>query len=166
MSWRVVNRNEPPPRAEEPALSEALRAKIRGFFGRYETKRAALLPALHLVQDELGWISWQAQEEVAELLGLPASDVQDVVTFYSHFWTQPRGRKTVVVCRSIACELLGANEVLEECRRVLGIGEHQTTADGEYSLMTEECLAACCGAPATPRRRWISHAWPDCRPRA
>jgi NADH-quinone oxidoreductase subunit E len=128
-------------------LSPALQDKIRSFFDRYETKRAAMLPALHVVQDELGYVSWQAMEEVAEVLEVASSDVFDVATFYTHFWTKPKGEKVVMICRSIACELLGANELLAECKKVLGIGEHETTSDGRYSLMTEECLAACDHGP-------------------
>jgi NADH-quinone oxidoreductase subunit E len=147
MAWKVINRAEKPPAADGPVISDALAEKIRGMFGRYETRRAVLLPALHMVQDELGYISWQAMEEVANLLEIPASDVFDTVSFYTYFWTHPRGRKTVMVCRSISCEVLGGNAVLDECKKVLGIEEHQTTADGEYSLVTEECLAACDHGP-------------------
>ncbi len=147
MAWKTINRNEPPPEAEGPLLSDAVKEKIRSFFPRYETKRAAILPALHIVQNELGRVSWQAMREVAEVLEVPPSDVFDVVSFYTHFWTEPKGTKTVMVCRSITCELMGGNEVLAECKRVLGINEHETTPDGKYSLMTEECLAACDHAP-------------------
>ena len=147
MAWKAVNRSEKAAAAEGPALSEALKDKIRSFFPRYETKRAVLLPALHMIQDDLGYIGWQAMEEVAELLEIPASDVFGTVSFYTYLWTQPRGAKVVTVCRSISCELVGANEVLAECKKVLGIDEHQTTPDGKYSLMTEECLACCDHAP-------------------
>jgi NADH-quinone oxidoreductase subunit E len=147
MAWKAVNRKEKPAAGEGPVLSEALKEKIRSFFPRYETKRAVLLPALHMIQDDLGYIGWQAMEEVAELLEIPASDVFGTVSFYTYLWTQPRGAKVVTVCRSISCELMGANEVLAECKKVLGIDEHQTTPDGKYSLMTEECLACCDHAP-------------------
>ncbi len=147
MAWKIIDRKVQPERADEPLLSEGLKEKIRAFFPRYETKRAVILPALHVVQDELGCVSWQAQQEVAELLELPASDIFDVVTFYTYFWTKPRGKKVVTVCRSISCEAMGANEVLAECKAVLGIGEHETTADGAFSLQTEECLAVCDHAP-------------------
>ncbi len=71
----------------------------------------------------------------------------DVVSFYTHFWTHPRGRKTIVLCRSLTCELMGGKAVLEALQQKLGIREHETTPDGEWSLMTEECLAACEHAP-------------------
>jgi NADH-quinone oxidoreductase subunit E len=130
-----------------PLLTEAVRKKIRSFFGRYETKRAVLLPALHIVQNALGHVSPQAMIEIAELLEIHPSDVIDTISFYTHFWTQPKGEKVITVCRSISCELMGGNEVLEELKKRLGIDEHETTPDGRYSLVTEECLAGCDHAP-------------------
>ncbi len=130
-----------------PGLSEAAQEKIRAFFPRYPTRRAVLLPALHIAQDALGYVSLRAMRQIAELLDLPPSAVLDVVSFYTHFWMRPKGRKVIVVCRSLTCELLGGRAVLEAVERKLGIGEHQTTPDGAYSLMTEECLAACEHAP-------------------
>jgi len=128
-------------------LDEPTRAKIRSFFPRYQTKRAALLPALHVVQNTLGHVSWQAMVEIAGLLEIHPSDVFDTISFYTHFWTHHRGRKVITACRSISCELLGANQVLDAFKNELGIDEHQTTPDGAYSLTTEECIAACEYAP-------------------
>lgn len=146
MSWKAIDRRTAPADAG-PGLSEAVREKIRSFFGRYPTKRAAVLPALHVAQDAIGYISLRAMREIAELLEINPSDVADVVTFYTHFWTRPKGRKVIVICRSLTCQLMGQREVQAAVERHLGIGEHGTTADGRYSLMTEECLAACDHAP-------------------
>ena len=148
MAWETINRNEPVVDSEGAAvLSEGVRDKIRSFFPRYATKRAVLLPALHVVQRALGYVSWKAMVEVAELLEIHPSDVFDTVSFYTHFWTKPRGEKMITVCRSISCELLGGRKVLDAVKEHLGIGEHDTTADGEYSLVTEECLAGCDHGP-------------------
>jgi len=147
MAWKTINRNEPQAETDQPILRDALRDKIRSFFPRYDVKRAAILPALHMIQDDQGHISWKAMAELAELLEIPVADVFDTVSFYSYLWTHPRGEKVVMVCRSISCEILGANAVLEECKNVLGIDEHETTPDGKFSLMTEECLATCDHAP-------------------
>jgi NADH-quinone oxidoreductase subunit E len=106
-----------------------------------------MLPALHMAQDALGYVSLRAMRDIAELLELPPSSVMDVVSFYTHFWTHPRGEKTIVLCRSLTCELMGGNEVLAALQEKLGIGDHETTPDGKWSLMTEECLAACDHAP-------------------
>ncbi|MCA9253778.1 MAG: NAD(P)H-dependent oxidoreductase subunit E [Phycisphaerales bacterium] len=146
MAWKAIDRVNAPAE-ESPSLSEPLKEKIRGFFDRYPTKRAVLIPALHMIQDDHGYVGWKAMEEVAELLEITPSDVFDTVSFYSHFWTHPKGEKVVMACRSISCDLLGADRVLDECKKVLGIGDHETTPDGKYSLMTEECLAACDHGP-------------------
>ncbi len=148
MSWPTIDRNTPViPADAPPVLSEALREKIRSFLPRYPSRRAALLPALHVVQDALGHVGWQAMQEIAEVLEIPPSQVFDTISFYTHFWQHPKGRKVIVLCRSLSCDLLGSQAVAEAIRRHLGIGEHETTADGEYSFVTEECLGVCEHAP-------------------
>lgn len=148
MAWKAIDRQAPAYDPEAPPLiPENLRQKIRGLFQRYETKRAALLPALQMTQDTLGHISHQTMVEIAELLDMHPSQVIDTLSFYTHFWTHPRGQKVVMVCRSLTCQLMGANDVLDQCKKHLGIDEHQTTKDQNYSLITEECLAGCDHAP-------------------
>jgi len=148
MVWQTVDRNLPVAEPDAaPCLSEPIRERIRSFFPRYETKRAVLLPALHVVQNALGHVSWQAMIEVAELLEIHPSDVMDTLSFYTHFWTHHKGKKVIMACRSIACEIMGAGAVLEELKARLGVGEHGTTPDGQYSLVTEECIAGCDYAP-------------------
>lgn len=148
MAWKAIDRISPIVDADaEPVLSEAVKVKIRSFFDRYETKRAVLLPALHVVQNALGSIPWQAMVEIAELLEIHPSDVIDTISFYTHFWTHPKGRKVITVCRSLTCEVMGGAAVLEELKKQLGIDEHETTPDGKYSLVTEECLACCDHGP-------------------
>ncbi len=144
MAWKALDRrtavvDEKAP----PVLSEGVREKIRSFFPRYETKRAALLPALHVVQDALGHIGPQAIKEIAGLLEITPASVLDTISFYTHFWQHPKGRKVIVVCRSLSCQLMGSETVLNAIKDELGIDEHGTTPDGRYSLVTEECLAAC-----------------------
>lgn len=147
MSWSTINRRTVDEHHRGPGLSAAAKDKIRSLFARYPTKRAVMLPALHIAQDEIGYCSLTAMEEIAELLEVAPSQVLDVVTFYTHFWTHPKGRKTIVVCRSISCELMGQKELQAALQAKLGVGEHETTEDGAWSLMTEECLAACDHAP-------------------
>lgn len=148
MSWKVIDRNEKVADPKSPpVLGEAVREKIRSFFPRYETKRAVLLPALHVVQDACGYISYPAMVEIAALLDIHPSDVIDTISFYTHFWTHPKGEKVITVCRSISCEVMGGAALLEEIKAKLGVDEHGTTADGRFSLATEECLAGCDHAP-------------------
>jgi NADH-quinone oxidoreductase subunit E len=129
-----------------PGLSEAVKAKTARFSrgirpaGR-AAAGAATLPGC------IGLRLAAGDARVAELLELSPAAVMDVVSFYTHFWTHPRGRKTIVLCRSLTCELMGGKAVLEALQQKLGIREHETTPDGEWSLMTEECLAACEHAP-------------------
>ncbi len=147
MSWQTIDRTTVAEEKLGPGLSDAVRDKVRGFFPRYATKQAALLPALHITQNALGYVSLQAMRDIAELLELTPAQVLGVVSFYTHFWTHPRGRKTIVLCRSLSCELMGGKAVKDAIQRQLGIGEHETTPDGRYSYMTEECLAQCDDAP-------------------
>lgn len=147
MSWKVVDRTTVAEGKLGPGLSDAVKDKIRAFFPRYPNKRAVMLPALHIAQDSVGYVSLQAMRDIAELLEVTPAQVMDVVTFYTHFWTHPKGKKVVMLCRSISCDLLGAGKLKDAVEKKLGIGEHGTTADGQYSFMTEECLAACDHAP-------------------
>lgn len=148
MGWKTIDRTVPVVAPDAaPVLTEAVREKIRSFFPRYDTKRAVLLPALHVVQDALGHVSFPAMKEIAAVLEIPPSAVMDTLSFYTHFWTHPKGDKVVTVCRSISCEVMGGREVLDAVKLQLGIEEHQTTPDGKYSLATEECLAGCDHAP-------------------
>jgi NADH-quinone oxidoreductase subunit E len=148
MAWQVIHRETSAiaPGAK-PLLTAEIRAKIAGFFPKYETKRAVLIPALHVAQEALGHVSYQVMKEIADFLELPASDVLDTTSFYSHFWTHDRGQKVIVVCRSLTCQVMGHGALLESLKSHLGIGEHETTADGQWSLMTEECLGACDSGP-------------------
>ena len=144
MAWNALDRRTPAADdADAPLLDEAVKQKTLAFVSRYPSRRAALLPALHIVQDTYGYLSHRAMRDVAELLELAPAAVLDTVSFYTHFWTHPRGRKLVMVCRSLSCELTGGREVLDAIKSHLGIDEHGTTADGTYSLVTEECIGAC-----------------------
>ena len=148
MSWKTIDRNSPVFNPDAPpVLTDAVREKIRSFFPRYDTKRAVLLPALHVVQDALGYVPWQAMKEIAGVLEIHPSDVMDTISFYTHFWTDPKGKKVITACRSLSCELMGGAAVLDEIKRQLDVEEHHATADGRYSLATEECLAGCDFAP-------------------
>jgi NADH-quinone oxidoreductase subunit E len=114
---------------------------------RYPTRMAACIPALHLCQDQNGWISDDIVTWVAHRLDLPPAHVKGVVTFYTLFNQKPVGKHQVWVCRTLPCALRGAGEVLEHCEKKLGIKPGETTADGQVTLRTAECLASCGTAP-------------------
>lgn len=128
-----------------PAMARELTEKI---LPRYERAAGALLPALHMVQHEYGWVPPQAMMEIAAALKLAPADVLDTASFYEEYWLRPRGTHVVAVCRSIACECLGQRDVTEAASRHLGIEVGETTDDGSVTLIELECLGACAGAPA------------------
>ena len=115
---------------------------------RYPVKRSALLPALHLVQDQEGWISSEAIEYLASLLELTPAQVHDTASFYTMYRFRPEGRHHIDVCTNLSCALAGADGLITKLCDRLGIREGETTADGEFTVHRAECLAACGGATA------------------
>jgi len=113
-----------------------------------ERRKAALLAALHLAQDELGWLSEPAMEYVGFRLDVPPVRVREVATFYTMYRLRPVGRHHIGVCNSVSCWAMGAEKLLRQCSEVLGIRTGETTGDGHFSLEEVACLAACGGAPA------------------
>jgi NADH-quinone oxidoreductase subunit E len=126
---------------------ESLRPEAEAIVGRYEHKRAAMLPVLRLIQERLGAITLEAQEWVGQLLGVAPAHVHEVVTFYTLFFQRPVGRHVVSVCHNLSCHLAGAPAILAHCRQRLGIEVGETTEDGRVTLLAVECLCACEGAP-------------------
>ncbi len=136
-------------RRAEPYLTLAMQATLRDtYLPRYERSQGALLPALHMLQHEYGWIPPQAMLEVAEFLKLKPSDVIDTASFYEEYWLKPKGKHLVQVCRSIACEFCGQREVSEACKRALNVDVGETTDDGRFTLVELECIGSCGTAPA------------------
>lgn len=128
-------------------ITQALRPQMDYITAQYESKRAALLPLLHLVQEKEGLISPQAEQEVADYLGLPVAQVHEVISFYHLFRQKPQGKCHFSVCQTTACCLLGAEEVIEYIEQKLGIKPGEVTPDGKFSLGLVECLGACEIAP-------------------
>ncbi len=129
-------------------LTDEMVERIKAFFPRYPNKQAVTLPALHIVNEELRCVPLQAVVEIAGLLELAPSVVQDTLSFYQFFKQEaPHGRTRAWVCRSISCALRGGEEVLEHMCHKLGIRPGQTTSDGALTLEYAECLGACDFAP-------------------
>jgi NADH-quinone oxidoreductase subunit E len=99
-------------------------------------------------QDEIGYVSDEAIEEVARRVGVRPIEVVEDIGYYSMLHRQPIGKYNFQVCTNISCMLRGGEEILHHCSKKLGIGHKQTTPDGVFSLEEVECLGACCGAPA------------------
>lgn len=135
-------------RRDEPYLTREIKDEItRTYLPRYERKQGALLPTLHAVQAEWGWLPHQALLEIAEFLGLEPAQVIDTASFYEEFWLKPKGEHIIWVCRSIACEVCDHKKIVDACRRKLGIEPGETTDDGKFTLMEVECLGSCGTAP-------------------
>ena len=131
-------------------LSPELRQKILDFLPRYPSKQAVTLPALHLVQDELRCVPLPTIREIAELLDLSPAEVYDTMSFYGFYRDekQPLGKTRLWVCRSLACQLRGGEELLADLCHRLNVEPGGTTADGKITLEFAECIGVCEGAPA------------------
>jgi NADH-quinone oxidoreductase E subunit len=112
-----------------------------------EARRDALIPLLQEVQDVHGYLSREAVEQVGAHLGLPASKIYGVATFYNQFRFQAQGRHHIQVCRGTACHVKGSAGVLEALERELGVKAGETTRDGDFSLEVVACIGACGLAP-------------------
>ena len=121
-------------------------------------RRSAILPALYLVQRQLGYISLSAIQHVAGVIGCTPADVEDVVSFYTMFYTQPKGTFVVQVCRTLPCALRGAERVTEELVEALEIPPNGTDSSGTFTLMEVECLGACDRAPIV----MVNDSWHEC----
>jgi NADH-quinone oxidoreductase subunit E len=129
------------------AFSAEQLAEVRRLQSLYPDTRGALLPVLHMAQDTFGYISLEAEEYVAGLFGLSPAHVHEVVTFYTLYFREPKGRHVVAVCHNLSCHLAGAPDILAHVKRRLGIEVGETTEDGRVTLQAVECLCACEAAP-------------------
>lgn len=122
-------------------------ATFQDILRRYPNVRAALLPVLHLAQEQFGYLSVDVMTYVAERLELPPSKVLQVATFYTMFKKRPSGRYHIEVCTSVPCCMMGGYSIVRMLEEKLGIQCGETTADRRFSLAQSECLAACGNAP-------------------
>jgi NADH-quinone oxidoreductase subunit E len=129
------------------AFSDALEQKIKDVLSSYPDNAAALLPVLHLVQREFGYISENEEKRVAELLGITQVRVKEVISFYTMFNRKPVGKYHIQICSNLTCSLLGAESLIEYLSKKLGIKVGQTTSDKKFTLSTVQCLGACEMAP-------------------
>jgi len=146
--WHKSERTLP---ADGPAFafSEANRASFEEIASHYppEQRKSAILAALYLAQEQQGYVSRQVIRHVAEVIGCSAADVEDVVSYYVMFFTQPVGTYVLQVCRTLSCALNGAERVTEALCKHLHIRPGETDASGTFTLQEFECLGACDRAP-------------------
>ena len=148
---------------EGPAFvyTAANRATLEEICSRYpaDQRKSAILAALYLAQAQQGYLTGHAMRHVAEAIGCTPAEVEDVVSFYTMFYTRPVGRHVIQVCRTLSCALRGAERVTEALSRTLGIGVGQTDAKGEFTLFEVECLGACDRAPVVG----VNDHWHECQ---
>ncbi|MGH8893378.1 MAG: NADH-quinone oxidoreductase subunit NuoE [Actinomycetes bacterium] len=131
----------------EPDVRARLEVDAKEIIGRYPRSRSALLPMLHLVQAEEGYISPDGIELCAELLDITSAEVAAVATFYTMYKRRPNGEYSVGVCTNTLCAVMGGDEIFATLKEHLGIGHDETTEDGKVTLEHVECNAACDYAP-------------------
>jgi NADH-quinone oxidoreductase subunit E len=129
------------------ALREKYAQEIDTILARYAQKRSAVLPLLYIAQDEYGHLTDEAIREVAAILELPATDVFEVVGFYTLFYNRPVGKWVLQVCDDVPCCFMGAEQLVADLESKLGITVDQTTSDGIFTLQRVKCLADCDRAP-------------------
>lgn len=130
-----------------PRLNKDNFERARATVALYPQARSAMLPLLHIAQEQDGWLTPEAIEHIAELLGLSAAEVLGTASFYDMFFTHPVGDYLVSVCTNITCMLNGAYELLEHAEERLGVQAGGTTTDGSFTLEEVECIALCGNAP-------------------
>ncbi len=148
MAWIAEDRRRDVEEQGKTYLTDDMKRHLtETYFPRYPNKRAVLLPALHLVQHEYGWIPAPAMAEIAELLEVAPAEVLDTASFYEEYWLKPKGKYLVQVCRSLSCEVCGSKDLTARACRKLNVELGETTADGRFTLVELECLGACGTAP-------------------
>ena len=129
------------------AITPEIRKIADQICSYYPVKRAATLPVMRLVQERYGAISAEAELEIAEYFSLPPADVRELMTFYTLFYSKPKGKCHIQICRTLSCALRGSEELIHYLETKLGIQAGQTTPDNQFSLDHVECLGACEIAP-------------------
>ena len=142
-------------RRDEAYFTDEMKKRVEEeIVVRYEQRRGAMLPVLHIIEEEYGCVPYQAMEEVGEFLGVAAADVLDTVTFYEefHLESEKRGKYLIQICQSISCELCGQVKLLEKLKAKLGVTTGNdgkaTTGDGKVTLECVDCLGSGGSGPA------------------
>jgi NADH-quinone oxidoreductase subunit E len=128
-------------------FSKSVEKEFQELLQKYPSKRSALLPALYIVQRELGYLTDEGIKYVAELIGLSTAQVAETASFYTMLFMKPVGKNVIWVCQNLSCTLCGAEEIISHLEKTLGVQTGDTTADGQITLLRQECLASCDTAP-------------------
>lgn len=122
-------------------------AKVENLKRKYPNQQAALMGVLWLAQNKFGWISKDVMKYISELLDVPLSTVEGVVSFYTMYHKKQPGKYHVQVCTNVSCMLRGGQEIYEHISKKLNLNNNETSSDGKFSLEEVECMGACGGAP-------------------
>ena len=130
-------------------ISESTKARFAREVAKFpvDQKQSAVMACLSIVQQELGWVSPDSEQVVAEYLGMPVMAVHEVTTFYNMYNQKPVGKFKLNVCTNLPCQLRGGQKALEHLEHKLGVHAGQTTLDGLFTLQPSECQGACADAP-------------------
>jgi NADH-quinone oxidoreductase subunit E len=128
-------------------LTEKEKAEIEHELSQYETKQAAGIEALMILQHHRGWISGESLADVAALLDMSIDELDAVATFYNHVFRRPVGRHVILICDSVSCWMLGYERLAVHLQQKLGVNLGETTRDDRFTLLTNPCLGACDHAP-------------------
>jgi formate dehydrogenase subunit gamma len=130
------------------ALSVQQLTKIDAHIAAHRTMPGALLPLLHAIQDDIGYIPEDCYLPISKVLALSVAEVHGVVTFYHHFRRHPAGKHILQICRAESCQAMGSAKLEAQVKKTLGIDYHQTTKDGALTLLPVYCLGNCACSPA------------------
>ncbi|WP_348982324.1 formate dehydrogenase subunit gamma [Azoarcus sp. TTM-91] len=138
----------PTPQASAASCTTPAGDRLQALVDARKALPGAMLPILHAIQEEFGWVPPEAVPMIASALNLSRAEVYGVLTFYHHFCTQPPGRHVVQVCRAESCQAMGGEGLEAYARATLGVDWHETTADGAVTLLPVYCLGNCACSPA------------------
>jgi NADH-quinone oxidoreductase E subunit len=128
-------------------FSKSIEKEFHELIQKYPSKRSALIPALYIVQRELGYVTPEGIEYVGNLLDMTPAQITEVASFYTMLYLKPVGKNVLWVCHNLSCNLCGAEEIIQHLEKNLGIHPGETTPDGLFTLFRQECLASCDTGP-------------------
>jgi formate dehydrogenase subunit gamma len=130
------------------AINPTVQANAQEIIATLKDKPGALLPILHGIQDELGYVPAETVPAIADALNLSRAEVHGCISFYHYFRDTPPGKTTIHLCRAESCQAMGSKALEEHVKSRLGIDYHETTADGAFSLEPVYCLGLCACSPS------------------
>ena len=133
---------------EAMKFSDELEQRFATMVANRPTKRSVLVPMLLYIQDEIGSLTDEAIDEIAQRVDITPLEVRNVISYYSMLRTRPIGKYNFQICTNVSCLLRGSDEIFDHCKQKLGIGHKQSTPDGLFHLEEVECIGACSWAPA------------------